>query len=292
MNPFDVHGWEVSSEGYVPYATSDRTPTWSWTIEPGASVECGISQLWPTDGMWFEPLWQPCPNDSFTPPPVTDGPWTFSLRAEDEPGDRITHREPFLVDTVPPNTTFLPGGPSPGVTSNRGPYQFFFTAFIDPFLPAVPFRLECRFEHYTPDWERCFGLGSGYSISSPLDDGSYSFEARGIDLAGNVDPTPATRQWTVDTEAPQVVFEATPRKRIVTRKRRVKVKFEFFVDDATAVTLACKLDSLRAEVCPSRVSYRLGPGRHELAVSGTDEADFTSITNQYRFKIVRKKRRR
>ena len=47
----------------------------------------------------------------------------------------------------------------------------------------------------------------------PLADGAYTFSVRATDAAGNVDATPATRSFTVDTAAPDTTINSGPDRR-------------------------------------------------------------------------------
>jgi hypothetical protein len=122
---------------------------------------------------------------SFTagdPVSVTEGEETGSIDAG------------LTFDDVPPETSIL-SGPT-GVTSSTS------AAFA---LAGEPDAVsgQCRIDGSA--WETCF-TSKAYSNLAP---GSHTFEARAIDAAANVDPTPATRTWTVDPNATTATTEAT-----------------------------------------------------------------------------------
>src|SRR5262249_56520107 len=58
--------------------------------------------------------------------------------------------------------------------------------------------------------------GGGFSTcTSPqtytgLADGSHTFQVRAVDVVGNVDPTPASFTWVIDTVAPDTTITSTP----------------------------------------------------------------------------------
>jgi hypothetical protein len=62
---------------------------------------------------------------------------------------------------------------------------------------------ECRLYTTTPG---AFSVCSSPANYGPLVDGSYTFEVVAIDAAGNVDPSPATQGFTVDTVVPTVTI--------------------------------------------------------------------------------------
>src|SRR5205085_9361925 len=95
---------------------------------------------------------------------------------------------PFVpVDHTPPNTLITAGPSGP---TNSGAAQLTFDS------TEANSTFECSFD------------GSGISVcSSPdeqtgLSDGQHTFQVQATDAAGNTDPTPATRTFTVDTQAP------------------------------------------------------------------------------------------
>jgi hypothetical protein len=94
------------------------------------------------------------------------------------------------TNTTPPDTIVDLSGPSGLVNANSARFAFSSSdadvASFECSLDGAPFE----------------------SCTSPKDyanlsEGEHTFSVRGIDKAGHVDPTPATRTWTVDTVAPE-----------------------------------------------------------------------------------------
>ena len=80
--------------------TNDPTPTFTFSSEPGASFECSIDTGTASFG--------PCSgNGSHTPgSPLSDGPYTFRVRATDAATNSAIATQPFTVDTaIPPAPT-------------------------------------------------------------------------------------------------------------------------------------------------------------------------------------------
>ena len=93
----------------------------------------------------------------------------------------------IVADTTQPETT-ITSGPSGTVTSRSASFEFT--------SPETRARFECRLD--SGDWNRCRSPKS----YSKLAYRSHAFFVRAYDKAGNVDPTPATRTWTVSSAAP------------------------------------------------------------------------------------------
>ncbi|HWM19052.1 MAG TPA: hypothetical protein VNO51_05150, partial [Ilumatobacteraceae bacterium] len=88
-----------------------------------------------------------------------------------------------------------------------------------------------------------------------------------IDAAGNVDLTPATHAWTVDTTPPVTAITAAPSD----PTRGSDATLEFAADEAA--TFACALDGAAFTACSSPMTYSgLVDGRHTFAVVATDAA--------------------
>jgi len=86
------------------------------------------------------------------------------------------------------------------------------------------------------------------------------------------DTTPATRSWTVDTQAPDTAIADGPVAPTTARD----AAFDFSGDDpdpGTALTFACSLDGGAASPCASGVAYHdLAAGLHTFSVVATDAA--------------------
>jgi hypothetical protein len=87
-------------------------------------------------------------------------------------------------DTTPPDTA-IASGPSGTVTTSAVSFTFSSNEAGASF--------QCRLD--AQDWSPC----SSPQAYSALADGAHAFAARATDAAGNVDATPATRSFTVDT---------------------------------------------------------------------------------------------
>jgi hypothetical protein len=94
---------------------------------------------------------------------------------------------------------------------------------------------------------------------------------RAVDGAGNVDDTPATYPWTVDTNRPDTTIDSGP----ADPTADTTASFTFQGTDAgTGVArLECALDGAPFDVCSSGVSYNsLAIGAHTFAVRAVDAA--------------------
>jgi hypothetical protein len=154
---------------------------------PSANFECSL------DGSGFVP----CSEGYYTE--LSEGSHTFAVRAVDAAGtpDPTPATRTWIVDLTPDTTapdTTITGGPS-GTTSDATP-TFEFTS-----EPGASFQ--CRLDG------AAFSSCSSPTTVSPLADGAHTFEVRATDSAGNPDPTPATRTFTVDTSGPPSSGEAS-----------------------------------------------------------------------------------
>jgi hypothetical protein len=239
--------------------TGDNTPAFEFSSEPDATFECQV------DAGGFTACSSP-----FTAPSLGDGPHTFAVRAIDSVTnvDASPATRAFIVDTAAPDTTLLSGPTGP--TSDSTPT---FT-----FSSEGGATFKCRVD-----------AGSFAACSSPfttpsLANGPHTFSVRATDAATNVDTSPATRAFTVDTAAPDTTFTRTPGKRVFTKR----VKFKFTSNEA-GVTFECKKDAKAYKPCTSPLRWKVKLGKHVLRVRAVDAVgNVDAAPARYRFKRLPK----
>ena len=102
---------------------------------------------------------------------------------------------------------------------------------------------------------------------SGLAEGSHTFAVRAVDVAGNIDASPATRTWTVDTSVPNTTITSGPS---VTSSR--DVVFAFSASE-TGALFECRLDGAVFAACSSPKSLvGLAVGSHTFEVRAKDAA--------------------
>jgi hypothetical protein len=139
----------------------------------------------------------------------------------------------------------------PPLLSNSASGTFTFTAD-----GAITYQ--CKVDSGT--WGHC---NLWYNFTG-LADGSHTFSVRGIDQSGNMDLTPATYTWTIDTTPPETTLSGTV--------NGSSASFTVGSPDPTA-TLECALDAAPWQACSGTVSYAgLAFGSHSFSVRAIDQA--------------------
>jgi hypothetical protein len=178
----------VTINGGATAATNDLTPTITGTSDaaPGTTVTVSIA------GQTMTTLVQASGSWNVTPSTVGEGTYSVVASVPDPAGNVGSATQTLTVDTTAPNTT-ITFGPE-GQTSNNDP-SFAFSSSEGSSI------FQCRLD----------GPGAATGSFSPclspkaytdLADGSYTFLVRATDPAGNIDQSPATRSFTVDTTDP------------------------------------------------------------------------------------------
>lgn len=146
-------------------------------------------------------------------------------------------------------------------------------------------------------------LGDFHQLSgSPtIDRGSIDAALGSVDIDGmprieNVIPDIGADEFVasdpvepVDTVAPETTISEAPRKKVKTKKRKVKAEFAFASEDPTA-SFQCSSDQRAFAPCSSPVTTKVGTGRHSFAVFATDtagNADATPAAATWRVKRKR-----
>jgi hypothetical protein len=163
---------------------ANATPAWAFSSEPGATFECRV------DGEPFAPCSSP-----YTAAALPDGDHTFEVRARDnspaQNADLTPATRTVTVDTTAPGTSIAagPGGPTSDATPT------FALASDDG---GASFECQVDGGAYVP-------CGATFTTAA-LADGAHTVQVRARDAVGNVDATPATRAFVVDTRGPAVTI--------------------------------------------------------------------------------------
>ena len=249
--------------------TSEASPVISGAAEAGSEVALfdgndRISTLTAGGGAW-----------RYTVPEAAafeDGEHAITATATDAAGNTSAASEALnlVVDRRPPDSVV---DSSPRGYTNEAAHAFEFSSD----------EAGSTFECFVDD-------GNFQPCSSPkeytgLPDGEHVFEARAIDPAGNVDPSPTMRTWTVDTQAPEASITEPADDALVRGEVRIAAeasddreleKIEFLIDGDV-------VDVDRGEGADRREPYEFGwdttleeDGEHEIEARATDAAGNTT----------------
>lgn len=157
---------------------------------------------------------------------LADGQHTFSVTASDPRGvpDPTPASFTWTVDTTPPETAIVSAP-----TGLQGWRDYETGKVVVAFTASEPATFGCS----QPTADLYVACGSPRTITSPPGPtfGLHAFSVRAVDLAGNVDPTPAIAQWSYDVASPspslalyaQPPYATTrrPQRFVLTRKLRL-----------------------------------------------------------------------
>jgi hypothetical protein len=163
---------DTSITSAPPAAANTTTASFAFSASEAATFECKLDA-----GAWAS-----CTSPkSYTG--LSQASHTFQVRARDVTGnyDPTPASVAWTVDTTAPNTT-ITGGP----TGNNNPNTATFT-----FTSSEAGTFECKLD--TGAYAAC----ASPTTFSGLAKGSHTFSVRSVDAAGNVDNSPATRNWSV-----------------------------------------------------------------------------------------------
>ena len=185
---------------------------------------------------------------------LAEGSHTFSVRAQDAAGntDPTPATYSWGVDTVAPDTVIDQKPASPSSTSSA---TFAFSS------NEAGSSFECSLD-----------LAAYAACTSPVQlvvvDGSHTFSVKARDAAGNVDPTPASYTWEVDTVPPDTSIDQKPPN----PSNNARATFAFSATGG-AIGFECSLDLAPYAACTSPLTTpALVEGNHSFLVRAKDAA--------------------
>jgi hypothetical protein len=245
--------------------TTDATPTFTFSSEPGAHFECKVD---PAFG------WKPCSSPMTVQ--LADGDYTFSVRSIDAAGN-VEPNPPTRAFTVDTNAidTAIDAGPD-GLTNDPTPSFTFSTA-------ASGATFECKIEGSGSSVPTFTGCSTPFNAPK-LVSGAYVLKVRAKATDGKLDSTPAERAFTVDADAPDTKIVIGPLDGGKTTDR--SPSFNSSATEANS-TFECRLDNetkggvdtVAWQDCPPNWKLNeLAGGQHSVEVRSTDPAGNTDAT--------------
>jgi len=242
----DTRPPETTIDSGPPAASHKPTATFTLSSEVGAEFECRLDR-----GDWVA-----CGEVTG----LEDGRHVFRARARDRAGnaDPTPARYSWRVD-LPPETS-LTSGPRGLTPSASATFRFS--------SPDSSASFQCRLDG--GKWAAC---SSGKTYSS-VGQGSRVCRVRARAAAGTADPSPARREWTVDTIAPNTTITAGPHASTGSGSARIS-----FSASEAGSRFQCRLDAGRWRACssPRRLSG-LTKGAHVFRVRAVDAAGNADAT--------------
>ena len=263
--PADTTAPETSITG-GPEASTTATAA-SFVLassEAGSSFECSL------DGG----AWQTCQSPKAYSG-LAVGAHQFAARATDAAGNldataasvnwTVAAPEP-PDDTSAPQTT-IASGPASSTSSNSASFSFVSSEAGSSFA--------CKLD--SGSWRDCNSPNAYAGLAA----GPHRFSVRAADPSGNVDTSPATYDWTIQSTAPPP--DTVPPNTSITSKPPAtttsdSAQFSFSASES-GVTYECKLDDGPWAACTPPQAYDSVPeGDHQFLVRATDKADNVDIT--------------
>jgi len=239
-----------------PAATTTSTnASFSFSGKGGSGFECQLDSA----------AWDSCGSPK-TYGSLNIGSHSFSVRATDAAGNVDTSPATrnwvvrALGDTTPPNTSIV-SGPAAATASTTANFNFSSNESGSSF--------ECKLD--SKAWDTCAASQSFTSLAP----GGHTVAVRAVDSAGNTDPTPATRGWTVqalgDTTAPETNIDSGP----ATTTTSTSASFRFSSNEANS-SFECSLDAGPWGDCASPATYSsLAAGSHTFSTRAIDASGNT-----------------
>jgi hypothetical protein len=205
---------------------------------------------------------------------LSDGPHRLEARATDELGnvDPTPAARQWIVDATPPETSITAGPTEASRTKRRD--AIFALAGSDNLTPSNQLAFSCSLDG------RAFSKCEAQTVFDRLGDGRHRLEARASDVAGNVDQSPVSRQWSVDGTSP-----SRPRARVRVRGLFARVKLSAIDAQGGSVRYRCSVDGKRYRACAASTRFRLRRGKHHLRAVALDSLGNQSAPRIAHFRV-------
>jgi hypothetical protein len=283
---------------------------------PGSTQTWGITATDPTSGVWlvrcsvvpaghalhFDNCTGGNTSHSVSNEPV--GNYVFTVQVIDVAGNVRDVSRTFSIDATPPDTT-IASGPDDGSSQESGTATFGFTSDDS----GASFGCRVYAAGTTPPPFAACSDPSSDTISG-LGIGTYRFDVRAVDAAGNVDATPATRTFSVVAPSTEPTTPTTPTTPLVptlpapatapdtlidshpkTAVKNKRASFHFSSTDPAAA-FECSLDGAAFSACSTPFTVKVKPGKHVFAVRAVGANALTDQTPAlWQWKVKRKHRR-
>jgi hypothetical protein len=226
-----------------PPGLSGTSAAWEFTsTQAGSTFQCSL------DGLTFGACTSP---KQYTQ--LAQGLHIFQVKATDPAGNQDT--SPALgiwtADATAADTTITSapsgviGSPAANIAFTSPESGVTFTCSLDGAASAP-----CSSPH----------------ALSGLSDGSHTIAVQAVDAFGNVDPTPASATWTVDTSPPDTVLTGNP-------PVETKTGISFGFSSQPGATFECRIDGGPFAACTSPKEFASLPeGFHTFEVRALDAA--------------------
>jgi hypothetical protein len=204
------------------------------------------------DGLWEQQHLSPTPLSRHTIATQTD------VRNTSELSNAVFNvdQTPGATDATPPETAIA----GPSITNDTTPT---FTLSSDEPLSD---QFVCRLD--SADYQQC---PEAFTPGSALSEGAHTLVARAIDGAANVDPSPATKNFTVDTTTPETMIDSGPSGTTTDETPTFG-----FSSSESGSTFECRVDGGSFGSCSgpgnSHTPTPLAQGGHTFGVRATDSA--------------------
>ncbi len=195
--------------------------------------------------------------------PLADGAHTYAVRAIDVAGntDASPASYAWTVDAVDPDST-ITAQPAAITQSTTATFSFGSTDTGGSGVASTDCSLDGG----------AYGACTSPQSYPGLADGGHTFDVRAVDNVGNVEGSPASYAWTVDTTAPATTILTHPTAPTASNT----ASFTFSGSDGGGTGVAsfeCKLDGGPFAACTSAKAYAgLADGSHTFRVRAIDNA--------------------